>query len=163
MNMKNLTNYINHARNFSYMSGIERDKLRQKETAEVFTPIEMVQQILDEEELNSPDMFTEWTKTFLDNSCGDCQILSEIVIRKMEKSGCNLEEALSTTYGVELMPDNVEMCKKRLAGPEPNEIIRGILEKNIVCADALQYHYRFDNTPPDMDETKKIAAQFFEW
>ena len=48
--MENLTNYINHARNFDYMSGIDRDRLRQKETAEVFTPTCFVQQILDEEE-----------------------------------------------------------------------------------------------------------------
>ena len=41
-----LTNYINHACNFGYMSGIDRDRLRQKETAEVFTPTELVQKIL---------------------------------------------------------------------------------------------------------------------
>jgi hypothetical protein len=163
MNMKNLTNYINHARNFSYMSGIERDKLRQKETAEVFTPTEMVQQILDEEELNSSDMFKDWTLTFLDNSCGDGQILSEVVIRKMKTSGCSLEKALSTTFGVDLMPDNVQMCKKRLAGPEPTQEILDILERNIVCADALTYHYRFDGTAPDVTESELIASEFFNF
>ena len=39
--------YIEHARNFKYMSGIERDTLRTKQTAEVFTPTELVQEILD--------------------------------------------------------------------------------------------------------------------
>ena len=155
-----LDDIIAHLREHSYMSGVERDNLRVKQTAEVFTPTPLVQEMLDR---LPEELFKDSTKTFLDNSCGDCQFLSEIVIRKMEKSGCSLEEALSTTYGVELMPDNVELCKKRLAGPEPNETIHGILEKNIVCADALKYHYRFDNTPPDMDETKKIAAQFFDW
>ena len=110
--MENLTNYINHARNFGYMSGIERDRLRQKETAEVFTPTYYVQQILDEEEQNSPNMFKDWNKTYMDNSCGDGQFLSEVVIRKMERSGCTLEQALSTTYGVELMEDNVKYVKK---------------------------------------------------
>ena len=141
--MKNLTNYINHSRNFDYMSGIDRDRLRQKATAEVFTPTEYVQEILDDEEKKSPDMFRDWTKTYMDNSCGDGQILSEVVIRKMEQSNCTLEQALSTTYGVEFMEDNVKLCKKRLAGLNPTQEILDILDKNIVCHDALTYDYSF--------------------
>ena len=140
---KILNNYINHARNFDYMSGIDRDRLRQKETAEVFTPTCFVQQILDEEEINSPDMFTNENKTYMDNSCGDGQILSEVVIRKMERSNCTLEQALSTTYGVDLMGDNVKLCKERLAGPTPTQEILDILDKNTVCHDALTYDYSF--------------------
>ena len=155
-----LTNYINHARNFGYMSGIERDRLRQKETAEVFTPTEYVQQILDEEEQNSPNMFKDWSNTYMDNSCGDGQFLSEVVIRKMERSGCTLEQALSTTYGVELMEDNIKLCKERLAGPNPTQEILDILDKNIVCADALTYHYRFDGTPSEMTNTEVTLNKF---
>lgn len=125
------------------MSGIDRDRLRTKETAEVFTPAYLVQQILDDMELEKKDSFTDWTKTHMDNSCGDGQFLSEVVIRKMEKSGCTLEQALSTTYGVELMEDNVKLCKERLAGPNPTQEILDILDKNIVCADALKYDYSF--------------------
>jgi len=125
------------------MSGIERDRLRQKETGEVFTPTPKVQEILDDIEKEKPIMFTDETMTFIDNSCGDGQILSEVVIRKMERNGCTLEQALSTTYGVELMEDNVELCKKRLAGPNPTQEILDILDKNIVCADALTYDYSF--------------------
>jgi hypothetical protein len=122
------------------MSGIERDKIRVKETAEVFTPTSLVQEILD----NLPqDLFEDPTKTFLDPSCGDGQFLSEVVIRKMERSGCTLKQALSTTYGVELMEDNVKLCKQRLAGPNPTQEILDILDKNIVCADALKYDYSF--------------------
>jgi hypothetical protein len=141
--MENLINYINHARNFGYMGGIEREKLRVKETHEIFTPTYLSQQILDEEEKNSPDMFKDWNKTFLDNSCGDGQFLSEVVIRKMERSNCSLEQALSTTYGVELMEDNIKLCKERLGGPNPTQEILDILDKNIVCADALKYDYSF--------------------
>jgi hypothetical protein len=83
------------------------------------------------------------TKIFLDNSCGDGQFLSEIIIRKMERSGCSLEQALSTTYGVELMEDNVIECRKRLAGPNPTEEILKIVEKNIVNHNALTYDYLF--------------------
>jgi len=122
------------------MSGIERDKLRVKETAEVFTPTPLVQEILN----NLPqELFEDVSKTFLDPSCGDGQFLSEVVIRKIERSECSLEEALSTTYGVDIMEDNIKLCKERLAGPNPTKEVLDILDKNIVCADALKYDYSF--------------------
>lgn len=138
-----LDNYINHVRNREYMSGVERDKLRIKQTAEVFTPTPMVQEMLDKLEQEDPTLFSDPTKTFLDNSCGDCQFLSEIVIRKMERSGCTLEQALSTTYGVEFMEDNVNECRARLVGPNPTPEILQIVERNIVHHDALTYDYSF--------------------
>ena len=135
--------YIIHVRNRIYMSGVERDKLRIKETAEIFTPTQLVQDILDEMEKEDPTLFSDPTKTFLDNSCGDGQFLSEVVIRKMERSGCSLEQALSTTYGVELMEDNINECRTRLAGPDPTERIMEIINNNIVHHDALTYDYSF--------------------
>jgi hypothetical protein len=47
-------------------------------------------------------------------------------------------------YGVDIMFDNVEICKKRLAGPNPTPEILEILERNIVCHDALTYDYTFE-------------------
>jgi type I restriction-modification system DNA methylase subunit len=125
------------------MSGIERDKIRIKKTAEVFTPTELVNQVLDKLEEKNPQLFSNSNKTFLDPACGDGQFLSEVVIKKMEQSNCTLEKALSTTYGVEIMEDNVKLCKERLAGPNPTMKILKILDKNIVCADALTYDYSF--------------------
>jgi hypothetical protein len=142
-----MKNYIEHTRNREYMSGVERDKLRVKQTAEVFTPTELVQEMLDKLEEQDPTLFSDSNKTFLDNSCGDGQFLSEVVIRKMERSGCSLEQALKTTYGVELMEDNVNECKKRLAGPNPTPEILEIVNKNIVCHDALTYDYTFGEKP----------------
>lgn len=126
------------------MSGVDRDKLRVKQTAEVFTPTPLVQEMLDKLEESDPTLFSDPTKTFLDNSCGDGQFLSEVVIRKIERSGCSLEQALKTTYGVDLMEDNVDECRKRLAGPEPTPDILEIVTKNIVCHDALTYDYSFE-------------------
>lgn len=142
-----MNRYIDHVRNREYMSGVDRDRLRIKQTAEVFTPTSLVQEILDKLEEEDPTLFSDPAKTFLDNSCGDGQFLSEVVIRKMERSKCSLEQALSTTYGVELMEDNVFECRKRLAGPNPTEEILKIVNKNIVCHDALSYHYFFDEKP----------------
>lgn len=138
-----LDKFIEHSRNHSYMSGIDRDKLRVKQTAEVFTPTQYVQEILDKLEEEDSELFKNSTKTFLDPSCGDGQFLSEVIIRKMERSNCTLEQALSTTYGVELMEDNIKLCKERLAGPNPTQEILDILDKNIVCHDALTYDYSF--------------------
>lgn len=137
-----LEQIIDHIRNHSYMSGVERDRLRVKATAEVFTPTPLVQEILDELPAN---LFTDATKTFLDPSCGDGQFLGEVLIRKVE-NGIDFETALSTIYGVELMEDNAKLCRERLLCGR--EDLRHIVEKNIVCADALRYHYRFDNSDP---------------
>jgi len=135
--------YTNHSRNHSYMSGVERNQLRIKQTAEIFTPTWQVQDVLDKIELFNDNIFTDEMKTFIDTSCGDGQFLSEVVIRKMERSNCTLEQALSTTFGVEIMEDNVKLCKERLAGPNPTQKILDILDKNIVCHDALTYDYSF--------------------
>ena len=155
--------YIQHSRNRSYMSGVERDKIRVKKTAEVFTPTRLVQKRLDRMEVNDSNSFLNPNITFLDNSCGDGQFLSEVIIRKMERSNCTLEQALSTTYGVEFMEDNIKLCKERLAGPNPTQEIWDILDKNIVHADALTYHYRFDGTPPTMSESELKSQEFFSF
>ena len=137
-----LSNYIEHARNREYMSGVDRDKLRVKQTAEVFTPTPLVQEMLDKLEEQDPTIFTDPTKTFLDNSCGDGQFLSEVIIRKMER-GSTFIEAISSTYGVEFMEDNAKECRARLAGPNPTQEVLDIVENNIVHHDALTYHYMF--------------------
>ena len=132
-----LVKIIDHCRNRSYMSGIDRDSARTKATQEVFTPTDLVISILDE---FPKETFNDPTKTFLDNSCGDGQFLSEVLIRKVE-AGIDFETALSTIYGVDLMQDNVDLCRERLLCGR--EDLRHIVEKNIVCADALKYKNTF--------------------
>ena len=140
---------INHIRNREYMSGVERDKSRVKQTEECFTHTWIVQKGLDEYEKLSPGFFADPTKTWIDNSSGDGQWLGEVLIRKME-NGSTFEQALSTIYGVDLMQDNVELCRERLLCGR--EDLRHIVERNIVCADGLRYHYRFDGSHPYDDE-----------
>jgi hypothetical protein len=135
---------IDHIRNRSYMSGVERDKARVKSTGEIFTPTTLVQEVLDQTPM-------ELDATVLDNSCGDGQFLGEVLIRKVE-SGSTFEQALSTIYGVDLMQDNVDLCRERLLCGRKD--LQHIVEQNIVCADGLRYHYRFDNTYPYDDELK---------
>ena len=144
--MLNLFNVISHIRDRSYMAGVERDKIRIKATGEVFTPTPLVQSILDRLSL---DVFTDPDKTFLDPSCGDGQFLGEVLIRKME-NGSTFEQALSTVYGVDLMPDNVKLCQDRLLCGQ--EHLRHVVERNIVCANGLEYDYSFNGTSKSKQE-----------
>jgi type I restriction-modification system DNA methylase subunit len=132
-----LNQIVDHIRNRTYMSGVERDHARVKATGEVFTPTPLVQEILDRLD---PSLFQDPTKTFLDPSCGDGQFLGEVLIRKIE-NGHTFEQALETIYGVDLMQDNVDLCRERLLCSR--EDLRHIVEKNIVCHDALTYNYTF--------------------
>ncbi len=147
--MIELEKIIDHIRNRSYMSGIEREGVRVKATGEVFTPTVVAQHMLD---TMDQTIFSDPKKTVIDNSCGDGQLISEALIRKVE-NGIDFEKALSTIYGVDLMEDNVELCRERLLCGR--EDLRHIVEQNIVCADALRYHYRFDGSHPYDDERKE--------
>lgn len=144
---------INHARARSYMDGVQRDTLRVKQTQEVFTPTAMVQELLDQ---LPQEIFSDPNQNYIDNSCGDGQFLSEALIRKVE-NGIDFETALSHIYGVDMMQDNIELCRQRLLCGR--EDLRPIVEKNIVCADAIRYHYRFDGSHPYDDELKAITNE----
>jgi len=142
-----LIDTIKHIKNREYMSGIERDKFRTKQTEEIFTPDWLVEQTIDDFLKTEPIAFNDPTSIFGDPCCGDGQFLGAILIRKM-KAGADFETALSSLRGVDIMPDNVELCRDRLLCGQ--EHLRHIVERNIVCADALTYHYRFDGTDPDV-------------
>ena len=140
-----LSEVIDHIRNRTYMGGVERDQLRVKATGEVFTPTELVREMLEQIPIRQ---FQDHTKTFLDPSCGDGQFLGEVLIRKME-NGSTFEQALSTVYGVDLMIDNVDLCRERLLCGR--EDLRHIVEQNIYQADGLKFSYDFC----PMSETRK--------
>jgi len=132
-----LNEVVDHIRDRAYMSGVQRTQARVKATGEVFTPTELVREMLVQIPM---DQFQDPAKTFLDNSCGDGQFLGEVLIRKMEH-GSTFEQALSTTYGVDLMIDNVDLCRERLLCGR--EDLRDIVEQNIYQADALKFSYEF--------------------
>ena len=126
-----------HIRDRAYMSGVERDHHRVRATQEVFTPTAMVQDILDR--LDS-SLFQNTDQEFVDPTCGDGQFLGEVLIRKIE-NGSTFEQALQTIYGVDLMPDNVDLCRERLLCGR--EDLFPIVLKNIVHDNALSYDYKF--------------------
>jgi hypothetical protein len=118
----------------------DKRKLRRRETAEDFTPSSLVNEMLDK----LPDeVFVDPDKTFCDNSAGNGNFLIEVLRRKLSNSHPPLQ-ALSTIYGVELMPDNVEEMKERLLKLIPKKFhkeAKNILDKNIVCHNALTWDF----------------------
>lgn len=95
-----------------YMGGITREKYRVKQTGEVFTPTELVIEIVQQLDI---DQFAPG-KTVIDPACGDGQFLIVALGIKMYHFGMSREEALKDIYGVDIMRDNVDLCRRRLGG-----------------------------------------------
>jgi hypothetical protein len=105
---------------------------------------------------------------FLEPACGDCNFLIEILRRKLavceervkKKQFTQLQYekhavwAVSSIYGIELLPDNAEACRQRLyhyfcqqyeqlfgdaCKPTCREAVAYLLERNIIMGDALTY------------------------
>lgn len=146
---------------------IDRSKDRIKQTGEIFTPLPLVDEILDK---LPPDQFTDPTKTFVDPAAGDGNFLIRVIAYKIY-NGATPKQALSTTYGVDIMEDNISHCRGRLlthawlattykehfnellpndmtlederqagmqAGHDPfARKYNNIVTKNIICADSL--------------------------
>jgi type I restriction-modification system DNA methylase subunit len=122
-----------------------KSKKRVKEHGEVFTPMWMVRKMVDlvDSDAKKP------SKTFLEPACGDGRFLCEILERRLAvaKSGQESLLAVSTLYGIELLPDNVESAKNNLLFTflkfsESKDIethlkAAEIIDRNIVCGNAL--------------------------
>lgn len=113
-------------------SDIERSDERIDSTGEVFTPLELCQQMIDEipeEVLKNPN------STFLDNSAGNGNFL---IALKTKLLNYHTEDHIlnEMLYAVELMEDNhKEMCERLGVSVD---------HPHYVCDDALEYHYSFN-------------------
>jgi len=94
------------------MSGVERSDERIRLTAEIFTPTELVIEILR----GIPVDYLLPEKTVLDPACGDGQFLVAVKWFRMYKFNSKITAATNTLFGVDIMRDNVDLCKKRLGG-----------------------------------------------
>lgn len=112
-------------------SDIERSDERIDLTGEVFTPIELCQQMIDEipeEQLKNPN------SKFIDPAAGNGNFMIALKQRLIEYHTEDhiLNEML---YAVELMEDNhKEMCERLGVSTD---------HPHYVCADALTYDYSF--------------------
>ena len=123
------------------MTSIElKRKERRKETAEDFTPKELVSEMLNK---LPEEVWLDPSKTFCDNSAGDGNFLIQVLQRKLD-NGHDPLQALSTIYGVELMPDNVLEMKERLLSLIPSKFYKKaeeIVNTNIVCHNSLTWDF----------------------
>jgi hypothetical protein len=104
-----------------------------KQRGEVFTPTTLVNEMLDK---LPPSLFSNHNKTFLDNSCGNGQFLIEVLRRKMANGMSHLD-ALFTIYGIEIDEANAEECRVRLLMGRDDPLLRAVVNRNIICGDAL--------------------------
>ena len=150
------------------MASQVKSKQRVADHGEVFTAEREVKAMCD---LVS-DECLRIDSRFLEPACGDGNFLAEILTRKLtvvtqkyKRNPVDYEKnallALGSLYGVELLADNVAACRKRLFElwdnaytkavrkidrKEPvRESARYILEKNIICGNALSLHQVDEN------------------
>ena len=114
-------------------SNIERSDERIKETQEVFTPMELVESMIDDIPL---DLLKDPFCTFLDNSAGSGNF---IVGLKNRLCLYHTEEYIINhmLYAVEMMEDNHKELCQRIGVP--------LDHPHYVCHDALTYDYSFGN------------------
>ena len=136
-----------------------KSKERVAERGEVFTAEREVKAMCD----LVGNMCEDYSKRFLEPACGDGNFLAEILSRKLtiikkkyKRSAYDFERfsvfAVSSIYGVDIMQDNVTECRKRLyeiwekeykaickkeCNDETRAAVRYILDKNILCGNAL--------------------------
>ena len=112
-------------------SEIERTDERIDQTGEVFTPIELCIEMVNEIPL---DVIQNPQSKFLDNSAGNGNFIIALLNKLTEYH--SREHVLNyMLYAVELMPDNhKEMCER--LGVDINH-------PHYVCHDALTYDYSF--------------------
>lgn len=125
---------------------LTKSKERIDEHSEVYTPEWLVNEMLD---TYSSEEWADVEFGVLEPTCGNGNFLVEIVRRKI-KAGLSVEQTLETTFGVDILPDNVREAQKRmlktceeLSGRIRNEEWVRTIMKNIVAGDALTHNFEF--------------------
>ncbi len=151
-----------------------KSRQRVADHGEVFTNPREVNAMLD---LVRDESF-RLDSRFLEPACGDGNFLIEILRRKLSllkdiKSPTEWEFksliAVGSCYGIELLEDNAEACRERLFWEgvgrmgrmgdlgDYGKSLRYMLQKNIVCGDALTYRTA-DGKPITFCEWTPIAG-----
>jgi type I restriction-modification system DNA methylase subunit len=121
------------------MSKLVKSKKRVKEFGEVFTPKELVLEMLAK---IPEETWLDSQKTWLDPACGDGNFLVEVVDIRINKYKQDPLQVLSTVYGIDIQEDNVLACRKRLliAANLVSPEAQATVESNIITANTLEMH-----------------------
>ncbi len=93
------------------MTTNEKRAKRVKQTAEVFTPPKLVNEMLDK--LPAEVWEEKEENTFIDPACGNGNFLIQVLHRKLNL-GHDPTEALKSIYGLDIMDDNIKECRIKL-------------------------------------------------
>lgn len=133
---------------FLDLTGYEESRLSRRKgagsTQEFFTPYSIVKKMCDKV---SDEDWSDPNKTFCEPCFGNGQFLIYIIYNRI-LHGVSWKRALETTYGLELMEDNVDECKDRvilllktLDIDFNEEIARDIMDKNLVCSNFFDWDF----------------------
>jgi hypothetical protein len=118
-----------------------KSKERVKNIGEVYTPKELVLEMLNQVPTNT---WSDSTKKFIDPASGNGNFLVEIVNKKLD-CGLTPNEAVATTFGVDIMQDNINESHERIIKLLDNRgetynltEIQDLLKTRIVLNNALE-------------------------
>ena len=133
------------------MEKLIKSRERVSKFAEVYTPSFVVKDMCDlvgdilKFKKKHPCGGSTWK--VLEPACGNGNFLVEILDRKLSLITHNFELnaliAVSSLYGVDIQEDNCKECRERLYtlvlsyGETDKDILRKILDKNIICGNTL--------------------------
>jgi hypothetical protein len=117
-----------------------KSKKRVKSLGEVFTPKELVDEMLDKVSLTT---WKDKDQTFIDPACGNGNFLVRILAKRLD-NGISYQDALTTLYGIDIMQDNIDDCHERLLKvlddnkiKYNSKVAKKILRSNIVLSNSL--------------------------
>ena len=138
--------------------GITRSKERITKNGEVFTPKALVEKMMDkipEEKWKDPN------SVWLEPTFGSGNMLICMLERRIA-SGVEPVQAVKTLYGVELMQDNVDLCKDRIREVlRANKVkidkkVNDIIDHNFVCSDFFKWDFENWRSKEEAVETNGL-------
>lgn len=138
--------------------GITRSKERITKNGEVFTPKSLVEKMMDkipEEKWKDPN------SVWLEPTFGSGNMLICMLERRIA-SGVEPVQAVKTLYGVELMQDNVDLCKDRIREVlRANKVkidkkVNDIIDHNFVCSDFFKWDFENWRSKDEVVETNGL-------
>ena len=138
--------------------GITRSKERITKNGEVFTPRSLVEKMMNkipEEKWKDPN------SVWLEPTFGSGNMLICMLERRIA-SGVEPIQAVKTLYGVELMQDNVDLCKDRIREVlRANKVkidkkVNDIIDHNFVCSDFFKWDFENWRSKEEVVETNGL-------
>lgn len=92
------------------MSNLIKSKDRVSNHGEVFTPKHIVDEMLDQ---IPNSIWSDKEYICLEPTCGNGNFIVEIIRKKLE-NGLSIFQAINTTFGMDIMEDNIFECRQRV-------------------------------------------------